>query len=600
MYNFVRKWVRKLTENKTFRSFLTLFIVLTLLLTCSVMPTPIVRAEEVQIGYVNGSSVYVRTGPGTDKSPITQLSYVQIEIIGSEQGTDGQEWKKIRYQDIEGYMHSKYVTVLPSGGETNVSFEEQLAKFPESYHSYLKTLHSIYPNWSFEANYLPGRFDDALDAESVYPVKLVPSSYAKSLRSMGKDAYNWSKNTWNYTEGSWVGASREIIAYFMDPRNFLNTNDVYMFLTLDKFDPSIQTREGVSTIIKNTFLANGFSDTDDYNGSYLEIIMAAAASNGISPYTIASTIKQEQGSGGTSSLISGTYPGYEGYYNFFNVGATGGSSSAVIKNGLEYAKKQGWNSRSKAIIGGAKILIEKYFAKGLNTYYYKNFDVLSGNYSFQYAQNIYDSRSKGANLRPLYISNTTAALHFRIPVYKDMWDEPAPKPAENDKKNNYYFTSLGVSGFTMYTEKYSLSVTDNKNISYAVPEGASYIGPASFELKKGSNTVKLTVKAETGATNVYTLNVTASKACTLTIGVGESTDPGPKPEPEPIIHRGDVNNDNVINGLDSAFVRLHILKRNTLAGEQFKRADVDGNGVINGLDSAYIRLHILGRNKIEW
>lgn len=599
MYNFVGKQVWILTENRMLRSFTALFVILALLFTAAVVPTPVARAETaqmMQIGFVNGSGVNIRKDAGTSYASLGSLSYAYVYVYGGVQASDGYEWKKIIYTDsngktTEGYIRSDFIITLSAGNGTDKSFEEQMADFPTDYQKGLRELHEIYPNWTFEADYVHCTFEEALNAMDTFPKKLVPSSYSISLRSMGVDAYNWSTGKWNLTEGTWVGASREVIAYYLDPRNFLNKTDIYMFSSLG-YVKNAHTAAGLQTIIKGTFLENGFSDKSDYNGSYTDIIMTAAEQSGISPYMIASTIKQEQGSAGASDLISGTYPGYKDYYNFFNVGATGDTSAEVILNGLKYAKSAGWNSRSKAIIGGARWLANGYFSRGQNTYYYKNFDVRTGRFQYNYAQNIYDSKSSSASLRALYIGDTSSKLHFLIPVYKDMWDEPAPKPVENDKKNNYYFTSLGVSGFSMYKEQYSISVSGNTNISYSVPSGASYAGPTSFSLKQGKNTVELTVKAETGATNVYTLTVTASKACTLTIGGGTSA-------PTTSVIKGDANGDRNINAVDSALIRLHILKRKILTGDALKGADVNGDGNINAIDSALVRLHILGRKTIE-
>ena len=86
--------------------------------------------------------------------------------------------------------------------------------------------------------------------------------------------------------------------------------------------------------------------------------MNAAAQSGVNPYVLASMIIQEQGSEGTSPLISGSYSGYEGYYNFFNVEAYQSGSMSAIQRGLWYASQSGsygrpWNSVEKSIIGGA-------------------------------------------------------------------------------------------------------------------------------------------------------------------------------------------------------------------------------------------------------
>lgn len=570
-----------MADIKLSHKFLSVFVCLALIVSALFISPPFVSAEDVKLGYVNGVNVYVRKGAGINYDSVTQLSHVQVEIIGSAKDSSGAEWKKIRYGGIEGYMHGQYVQILEV--KPDATFEEQLAQFPEDFKEPLRLLHSMYPNWKFVADKLSVTFDEALNAESVFPKKLVPASYPNSLKSMGKDAYNWTTHTWAQNAGNWVGASKELIAYFMDPRNFLNTTDIWMFATLS-FDRTSQTREGVEAIVADTFLANGFEDKSDYNGSYIDIIMEAAAQSDVSPYMIASTIKQEQGTEGTSSLISGTYTGYQGYYNFFNFGASGSSEADVIKNGLTYAKNNGWTSRSKAIIGGAKKISGNYFSKGQNTYYYKNFDVKSGKFSFQYAQNIYDSKNSSASLRKIYISQTDSALTFNIPIYKNMWETAPAKPEENSKVNNYYFKTLSVSGFDMYTQSYSLNVSGNTSLTYTLPAGAAYTGSASYALQKGSNTVTLPVKAETGVVNNYTLKITAANACTLTVGVqGNSTS----------VVLGDTNGDGKVSIVDLANVQKHLLKIITLSGNNLTGADTNRDGKISIVDLANVQKHLL-------
>ena len=106
-------------------------------------------------------------------------------------------------------------------------------------------------------------------------------------------------------------------------------------------------------------MENMVEDSDGSALDYAQAFMDIGEETGVSPYHLASRVRQEQGLKGTSSLISGTYSGYKGYYNYFNVGAAGITSTLVIKNGLAYAKKAGWNTRYAALEGGAKILAKR-------------------------------------------------------------------------------------------------------------------------------------------------------------------------------------------------------------------------------------------------
>ena len=115
----------------------------------------------------------------------------------------------------------------------------------------------------------------------------------------------------------------------MDPRNFLGSDTVFSFM-LQGYDPSKQTEAGVRKIVKGTFL-----DTDDY----VSYIMKAAQETSYSPYVMASKILQEIGrNNGNSPFISGKYPGFEGYYNYFNINATGNNDTEKIVKALTYAK----------------------------------------------------------------------------------------------------------------------------------------------------------------------------------------------------------------------------------------------------------------------
>ena len=65
--------------------------------------------------------------------------------------------------------------------------------------------------------------------------------------------------------------------------------------------------------------------------TYAQAIMEAASISGVSPFCLASSIIQEQGTKGTSNSISGTVDGYRGYYNYYNWGAyASGGNSAVM------------------------------------------------------------------------------------------------------------------------------------------------------------------------------------------------------------------------------------------------------------------------------
>ena len=521
------------------------------------------------------------------------------------------------------------------------TYETELNKFPQDYKVLLEQVHKVYPNFVFVADYVGIDFEDAVSGEDVFPKKLVESSWAKSFRSCGENAYDFESGTWANSAGSWVGASRETIAYYMDPRNFLNVNDIYQFMC-QSYNSSAHTKEGVQSIVKGTFLANNYTE-DGKTYSYVDIIMEAAKESDVSPYFIASTIILEQGSKGTSSLISGTYTyndntDLSGYYNFFNLGSTGSTNDAVIRNGLNYAKKQGWSTRKAAIVGGAKYIAKNYIAVKQDTYYYMDFNVVQGNnFTHQYAQSVYDALVKGGKLKSNYANDTSLAEVFKIPVYNNMPDESLSKPTSSSKLNNYYFLNLSVSNlnpeFNMYTFEYTLSISGNTTIKYTLPNGASYTSVGSYALQKGLNVVGLEVKSQTGYTRDYRITITASKACTLSVAnsnTSQNTDSSSsvtstsetssatsstssktsstsstssktsssQSTVSTVIMRGDPNCDGKITVSDLAAIKFHLLGKKSLTGNKFTAADVNKDGKLTVSDLAAVKFHLLGKKTI--
>lgn len=573
-----------------FKRALALFIVIILFLNTNLNIGFLnVSAAPITILYIEGTDVNVRSGPSTSFGSIGQLSNTSRTVIETV-NSNGETWYKIQYNDNKvGFIkHASWTRI--SVYNPDASFEENLKAFPESYHNALRGLHAIYPNWKFIPDSVSTSFDEAVYQQSINMRKQVNfSSQPVSWRSMGQGSYDWSLGQWVQTNGGWTGASKEIIAYYMDPRNFLNSSAIYQFLQ-QSYNPATQTAEGLQKIINGTFLNQPYSDPNDteYGGSYHSVIMAAAAQSNVSPYIIAAKIIQEQSP--TSSLISGTHQTYPGFYNFLNIGASGSTNADVVNNGLKRAKQEGWNTRSKSIIGGAKFLSNSYISAGQSTYYYQDFNVLYPDKLWhQYAQAVHDAYNKGVNLSKTYKDATDLPLDFRIPVFSSMPDTPAPKPESNSKTNNYYFKNISVSGltpsFSMYNNSYDLNITGNTTIYISLVNGAAYAGHGSYKILPGINTINLPVKSETGFINNYSVNVNSNVECTLYVDTGT---------PPITVANGDVNGDGKISITDLALVRMYLLDLTSLSGDGYQAADVNNDGKITITDLALVRMHLLG------
>ena len=176
------------------------------------------------------------------------------------------------------------------------------------------------------------------------------------------------------------------------------------------------------------------------DATYLDaqMIMNAAKDAGISPYHLASRIVQEQGNGQqASSTGSGTYPGYEGFYNYLNIGATGSGENNVITNALEYAKSHGWTSPEISIRKGAEYLAKNFIGRGQSTLYLQKFDVDNQEgslYEHQYMQNIMAPASESSSIKKSYQQlgafdkNSNFKINFVIPVYRNMPSTPCREP----------------------------------------------------------------------------------------------------------------------------------------------------------------------------
>ena len=223
------------------------------------------------------------------------------------------------------------------------------AGFPKSYTDSLLALHKAYPEWVFKPFITGLKWSDALKGERTPHKKQVISPDVQA-------SYKCSCSLCDgvvQEAGGWVSASEEAVAYYLDPRNFLNKEYIFQFEST-LYDES-QTQEAVENIIKNTWMhnsnityldASGNTCTYTENGQpirYSTAIMRAAKDSGLSAYYLASKMVQEVGSS-TSSYAggsSGKCAPYTGIYNYYNIGAYTGAM-----DGLEWAN--GYMSTSQS------------------------------------------------------------------------------------------------------------------------------------------------------------------------------------------------------------------------------------------------------------
>lgn len=231
-------------------------------------------------GTIIASSLNVRSGPGTGNASIARLANgTAVTVVGEDTASDGVLWYKIRFTGSggaqkTGYVSSHYVKLASQNIASDRDFEAYMTQqgFPESYKQGLRELHSKYPKWKFTALQTGLDWNTAVAEESKITRNLVARSSISSWKSTEEGAYDWATGTWPGFDGSsWVAASRDIISYYMDPRNFLNETYIYQFMN-QSYDSAIHTREGLTAMVEGTFLsgtapAGGASGSRGSSGS---------------------------------------------------------------------------------------------------------------------------------------------------------------------------------------------------------------------------------------------------------------------------------------------------------------------------------------------
>lgn len=450
----------------------------------------------------------VRIEPSSNSAAVTTVASGQTVIVGGfEVDSLGNPWIKVIFcvNDVEytGYIERKYIAC---SDELFLAWEQEFAQekkvysvskaeegihadeipadilaFPESYRASLLALKQKHPNWVFV------KMDTGLNwntvvAEEIYGGRsLVPTSMGGHLAE-GKYS-----NGWSYP-------SKEALEYYLDPRNGLNENSIFQFELLSY---NAQYHEGSEPALQN-FLNNTFmkGNVPQWVGTYAYAFRIIGKEMNISPFHLASRVYQEQGKG-TSPLISGTYPGYEGYYNYFNIGASGTNDKQVIESGLKYAKNANppWDNPYYSLHFGAKILGSNYITKGQDTLYLQKFDVDASNngmYWHQYMQNMCAPSSEAKTIYNLY--NEVGAVDnmfiFKIPVYNNMPDS-CPLPTES--KRVVLNALTGYSDAQIYLD--GVAYAAQKRNGYYIIEAADFNAKTAtmYQYDEAGNPVGMSV-----------------------------------------------------------------------------------------------------------
>ena len=313
--------------------------------------------------------------------------------------------------------------------------------FPESYKTLLNKLvnKTGHNNWKFVALYTDIDWNELISKESEH----LKNTIIKNDANNYPDSWYCSCN--QEGDDNYYCASKDIISYYLDPRNFLTEITIFQFLDLsNNINVSVSN---IENLVDGTFL-----DGEADGMRYAQMIYDAAQASGESAYSLVIKIFQELGrnsQGNMPYVVSGKDEKYPNVYNFFNYGAKDGDNN--IELALEYAYNAGWTTPYKAIVEGAKLLSSNYLSQGQNTKYTYKFDIIGSKedelYSQQYMTNVQDPNNQANMLYEAYSNNglLNNDLTFIIPVYKNM--PTYSKLPSNETGNLYYVSSNYTSVF---------------------------------------------------------------------------------------------------------------------------------------------------------
>ncbi len=507
--------------------FVTLFLSMFLFSLCAL-------AEQIVV--ITGYDVRFRTSMDTSITSNILGAYNngdEFLLLDDKAGSTNacSKWYKVKKDNVVGYICGEFAEIKevtveiidPADYQEYSDYLKELG-FPDSYLTTIIGLHNKYPNWQFKPYKVNKTFDEFVNLEynghsegwSLF--EDIGRNY-DGYKATDSWAYNYLTDVFrsNYEGGGvdrWFAPNKKTIGYYLDPRNFLNERQVFMFETLS-YNSGYHTKEGVELMLKGTFMTGLADDKHTFADAFID----AAKEYNVSPYVLVSRVIQEVGAGG-STIVSGTVSGYEGYYNFYNIGAYGNSVEETIAAGLKYAKSKGWNTKYKAIVGGASFLADGYINAGQDTLYSQKWDIIGPDYvNHQYMQNIEAPASESIKTYRGYadIKLLNSNFVFLIPIFNNMPD----KTSLPDRGNpNNYLKELVINDKTLFksasTKKaYDLILPyETKTLTMSAKlvnskAKVSGLGTRNFDGEKVTLTFNVT--AENGDVRKYTVNVIRDK-----------------------------------------------------------------------------------------
>lgn len=384
------------------------------------------------------------------------------------------EQKAAADMNADGKITLDDVILIMSDSLNIESYEEGLLRqgFPKSYVEDLVELHKKYPEWEFVPMITGLDWQKSVDGErSQHKKQLIESNVQASFKCSCNSCKGKVQEPPN-----WISASEEAVKYYMDPRNFLNEQEIFQFEST-AYD-SGHTQEGVESILKNTWMSNStitylnaFGNTKTYKEDgkevkYSDVIMKAAEDNGLSAYYIASKIVQEVGSGSSSNAggSSGKNAPFNGIYNYYNIGAYTG-----VRDGLEWANGFMKSAKNATLYKSADTSSSKVVTVPSNTELY--YISASGDF-YRVGTTVNGKDYRG------YIRKSDASIYTSY-----------GRPWTNPQKTIYYgaqyiYESFAETQYTGYLQKFNVNPESETLYGH---EYMANVRAATFESRKTYN-----------------------------------------------------------------------------------------------------------------
>ena len=503
---------------------------------------------------------FLRTTPGgtpikdVDGKDVLLKNPSSMEIIDTITH-QGQKYYKLYTNyysnNYTGYVKAAWINNCKEyTTDDNYGNSLRSAGFPESYILPLQKLHAMHPNWSFTVSNTNIDWSEAVSNESA-PADKNLIQFSNSLDKVDKsllstDGAAYSNGTYYQFQPGWYSPSKQTISFYMDPRNWLDEQTIFMFEQLS-FNAEYHTKSSVQSMLNGTFMSGSY----EYNGktiTYADTFVDVGKQKNVSAIHLASRVLQEQGVAGSATINMNGEDG-QTYYNHFNILASGSTVEQIVSNALTVAKNRGWNNPYLSILGGASTISSEYTSVGQDTNYYEKFNTINHKnlYWHQYMQNVRALPSESIRTYSTYnkkglIENSYT---FKIPVYKNMPDKTSLSISNNSDNT---LSSLSVTNcnlnpsFNSAATSYTCNVSNNINeVKVSMKKTSSYSSVEGGEIR----TVKLTDKT----TNINIV-VTAANGEKRTYKIQVNKVESDKISPADIIsYLGYDNVNNMISGI---------------------------------------------------